>query len=346
WTSFNKKEIEEQLDEVRAKLDKLPDPITGNPQFELNRMIGNCASAIEKETKGEKRNLWRDVNKEFERFKIELCSTRPIFVVGKLRDGSTAKFDVLKEFLDPETSEFNLGLDESEPLKEITEADIQRRINDARGRHLPGFIPYSAASESIKDFQEKWKNPAFHCLSNIHGIMSKAVEESIEARFDRFPLLVGLMKHNAIKWLEECKKETLERLKFNMSMESSHPFTLDVGSMFVGKIAYLAALQEAVRNDNDRQPSDNLDLIAAVMAYFKLSFKRFADSVAMTIVHAFIDKYPKSVYEKLLMSIIDGGYDANELIQEDNTIVVAREELFQHEKRMQEVLDDLVRFGV
>ncbi|CAG8678620.1 4223_t:CDS:2, partial [Ambispora gerdemannii] len=207
---------------VRAKLDKLPDPITGNPQFELNCIVRNCASAIEKEVNGDKLNLW-----------LEHCKIRRLD-----RISGSGK------------SEFNLDLGKTEPLKEITEADIQCKINDTRGRQLPGFISYSVVSESIKDFQEKWKNSAFHCLSNTHGIMSKAVEESIEARFDRCPLLVGLMKHNAIKWLEECKKETLGRLKFNMLMESFDPFTMDEGSMFEGKNAYLAALQEAIRKDN------------------------------------------------------------------------------------------------
>ncbi|CAG8489032.1 10797_t:CDS:2 [Ambispora gerdemannii] len=358
-----KKDVEDQLNKARSELEELPDPISENSRVELYRLAKKCATMIKEQTtcSNNKMSLWQEINEELKSFKIELCSTRPIFVVGKNKGKhglDDAKFDVLKEFVDPgnvdprklEENKHDFSRKETEKLQEITEADIRRTIMIAKGRLLPGFIPYSSALMLIRDFQKNWKTPACHCLNNIHHIMSRLVDKSIQETFGRFPMLIGIMKQNAMIWLDTCKNETNKRLEFNVLMENSYPFTLDEGTMSKGKLTYLAALQEAVQIDGDRQPSDYLEVIAAVMAYFKLSFKRFVDSVAMTIAYAFVDEYPKLIEEKLLAQIIEGEngkvMDVNELIAEDSSIAVAREELLQREKHMRELLNDLVRFGI
>jgi len=80
---------------------------------------------------------------------------------------------------------------------------------------------------------------------------------------------------------------------------SNFPFTLDEGSMMILKTEYLKKLHEAVVCEG-REPSDTLEVIASVMAYFKFAFRRYADIVSMTIIHAFVDDFSKQIEEKLI----------------------------------------------
>jgi len=129
---------------------------------------------------------------------------------------------------------------------------------------------------------------------------------------------------------------------------SNFPFTLDEGSMITSKTEYLKKLYEAVKNE-DREPSDALEVIASVMAYFKLAFKRYADIVSLTIIHAFVDNFSKIIEEKLIEACEpkddEESLDIDELIAEDEGIIRKREELQQTDKHLREMLRNLVRFG-
>src|SRR6266540_7470405 len=125
-------------------------------------MIKKCTNLIQEATLcvNDQTDLWQAVNKEFRNFKRNLCSTRPIFEIG-MRDISKARFDILQEFSQPTTEESS-NVDPNESI--VTEADIIDIIHQARGRLLPGFIPYNAVVKIIKEQQKKWKLPALECL--------------------------------------------------------------------------------------------------------------------------------------------------------------------------------------
>ena len=59
------------------------------------------------------------------------------------------------------------------------------------------------------------------------------------------------------------------------------------------------------------------------MAYFKLAFKRYADIVSMTIIHAFVDDFSKRIEEKLIEACEPKEDEENfrilELIKEDES---------------------------
>ncbi|CAG8463416.1 14418_t:CDS:1 [Racocetra fulgida] len=127
---------------------------------------------------------------------------------------------------------------------------------------------------------------------------------------------------------------------------TTYPFTLDKQMVIDLKTEYLKSLHEAVKFEN-RTPTDTLEVVAIVLAYLKISIKRYVDVVSMTIIHTFIDKFSDHVEEKLMENFIhdkDGSFD--DLIREDDGTKYQRERLLNREKLLREVLDKLVNFGV
>ncbi|CAG8550911.1 7278_t:CDS:2, partial [Acaulospora morrowiae] len=336
------KEIQRKLEETRKELEKIPEPLGKNPRVELIYLIGKCVTGIN-ESLDDNAELWCFINTEFIKFKKGLRSSRPVFVVGKDSTRNIAKFDVLEKFThDPNDPILEEGM-------EITEAQITNQINKLRGRSLPGTTPYSAIIKLIESSQGQWKNPSLDCLDRVYCIMVNLVEKIVDETFSRFPNSHAQVKLYTNKWLDNCKEKTVEHIDFMFELErdNNHPFTLDSSEMVGKKVKYLNELHQAVRNEM-RQPTDTLEVIASVMAYFSIAFKRYADNISKTIIHSFIYGFTKHIEEKLVELFISGDndYDIDELVREDYNISSRREELKIKEKHMREVLDSLVRFGL
>ncbi|KAG9301962.1 hypothetical protein G9A89_021006 [Geosiphon pyriformis] len=349
-----KKELEERLGTTKEALEKLPEPISGNSRIECQRMIKKCSDFIANETgcMNQQTPLWREFNKEFRQFKIEICSTRPVFLVGRASDRfSPEKFDILDDFLNSSQratkKEKKIEKIEIKGYTEFTELDIHSSIDEAKGRLLSGFIPYSYVVNRINEFNKKWRNPAQACLQKINILMWKFIEKAIQDTFCRFPGLCTLMRQGIL--LEQCKTETANRIEFLFQIEIGYPFTLDEVSIIEAKAKYMTKLHEAVRRDG-KTPTDTLEVIASIMAYFSLSFKRFTDNAAMIIIHSIIDEYAHLIEEKLMTPLLDPQdpkeVNLDELLGEDPSIAQERELLLQREKHLQELLTDLRRSGV
>ncbi|RIA95863.1 P-loop containing nucleoside triphosphate hydrolase protein [Glomus cerebriforme] len=339
-----RKEIEDKLENIHDELKQIPEQLGENPRIELFRMTKKCADSIREEVtcSNDQTDLWQEINKGLKNFKYNLCSTRPIFEIGGQR------FDILQEFI-KSTNEFD---DKDDELLIISETYVADIVNKARGRLLPGFTPYSAVVSLIKMLQKKWKTPALDCLHEINEIMAQHVNDSTDNIFSRFPSLIGRMKFNAMTFLEECKQNTEKYIDFINEVEGGDfPFTLDEGSMIVLKNEYFNKFHEAStpHMDDNQKPLDTLEIMASAMAYFKLAFKRYADIVSMTIIHAFIDNFSKVIEEKFLEACdpMEGeeDFELDELIKEDENISGRRNSLLETEKHLRSMLASLIRFG-
>ncbi|CAG8700870.1 18172_t:CDS:2 [Dentiscutata erythropus] len=349
WNSFYLRErigvknLQNKLSELLIKSIKRGLPgIRKDVEEKLDEIIKEKTTCLNDQTE-----LWKSLNNQFVQFKEEFYALHPIFLIGCNVNGykqktSDAKFDMLEDFIEDRKSNTSTG-----KLQQITEAQVTEIIRNARGRLLPGSIPYSAAQTMIQEIQVKWKKPAINCLNAVYEIMIKSVNEVVENIFSRFPGLVGRMEYKARTWLEECKKQSTDHINFMCKMErTTYPFTLDKQMMTDLKTKYLNSLHEAVKNDN-RDPTDTLEVVALVMAYLKIAIKRYTDVVSITIIHTFIDEFSERFEEKLMEIFIndkDGSID--ELIKEDDNTKYQREKLLNREKLLREVLDKLVNFGV
>ncbi|CAB4416615.1 unnamed protein product [Rhizophagus irregularis] len=348
-----KKEIEDKLEKIREELEQVPEQLGENPRLELFRMIKKCANSIRDliSCSNDHTDLWQEINEELGNFKHNLCSTRPIFEIGDER------FDTLREFLNP-TNEDVIITENNDELHIVKEIDVSDSVNKARGRLLPGFIPYSSVVSLIKKHQKRWKSPAFDCLHEINEIMTKHVNESADKIFSRFPALVGRIKFRAMEFLQECKQDTERHINFINDIEGNNfPFTLDEGSMNLSKAEYLKNIQEVIEKNNRSMLSrrvingnqDTFEIMASAMSYFKIAFKRYADMISMTIIHAFIDNFAKDIEEKFLDACepMEGeeDFEITELIKEDENISKRRDNLLETEKHLRSMLYSLVRFG-
>jgi hypothetical protein len=160
-----------------------------------------------------------------------------------------------------------------------------------------------------------------------------------------------------MKFLEECKQNTERYINFINEIEGSDfPFTLDEGSMTSSKADYLKNIQEVIEENNKSYNAsiisgnqDSFEIMASAMSYFKIAFKRYADMVSMTIIHAFIDNFSKDIEEKFLEACepMEGEEDFQiaELIKEDDNLSKRRDNLLEAEKHLRSMLYSLVRFG-
>ncbi|KAF0420290.1 P-loop containing nucleoside triphosphate hydrolase protein [Gigaspora margarita] len=243
-----RKNVEDKLNKTFQDLGKLPIQLSDSPRIELFRMVKNCSKIIKEKTtcSNDQTELWKLLNDQFAQFKEEFCALRPVFLIrtsfiGRPRDET---FDILEDF-------------------------IENRKNNATARTM------------IQENQVKWEKPAMNCLNAVYEIMIKSVCETIETTFSRFPGLVGRMEYKVRTWLEECKKQTIDQINFMYKMErTTYPFTLDKHRMTVIKKEYLNSLHRTVRNEN-RNPTETLEVMALVMAYLKISIKRYTDVVSI-----------------------------------------------------------------
>ncbi|CAG8597440.1 2253_t:CDS:2, partial [Racocetra fulgida] len=136
--------------------------------------------------------------------------------------------------------------------------------------------------------------------------------------------------------INECKELTTKYIDLIYQMQSSNPFTLDDKSITSQKSIYLSAFHEVLKREN-QEPTSTLEIMALVMAYFKLALNRYVDIIAMTIIHTFIDQFTKHIEERMIgICVLDGKYKLDELIKEDDTIKQHRDYLTNLEKNLKE----------
>ncbi|CAG8757780.1 21666_t:CDS:2, partial [Racocetra persica] len=332
-----RKDVEEKFDEACNGLEKLPKQLSNNPEIDIFRLIKNCSTIIKEKTtcSNNQIELWKSLNNQFVQFKEEFYALRPIFSISHSNSNpgtipSGAMIDILEDFIkDCPTAKSNTSTDQ---LQQLTEAQVTEIIKNARGRLLPGFIPYSAAQSIIQENQVKWKKPAINCLNAVYEIMIKEVNETIENTFSRFPGLVERMVYKTQTWLEECKKQTTDHIIFMYQVERTiYPFTLDKQMVIDLKEKYL---HEIVKHG---KPTEALEVVAIVLAYLKIAIKRYVDVVSMTIIHTFIDEFSNRIEEKLMEIFIhDKDRSIDDLIREDDGIKYQREGLLNRKKLLRE----------
>ncbi|CAG8455750.1 11559_t:CDS:2 [Gigaspora rosea] len=131
---------EESITFEEARLAENEMQPSGNPRFELFRMIKNWSTIIKKETtcSNDQTELWKSLNNHFAHFKEEFYALHPVFLIGcnansynkKILD---ATFDILEDFIeDRKNKTITKNNGNSSMVNEI--------VNNARGRLLPGSI--------------------------------------------------------------------------------------------------------------------------------------------------------------------------------------------------------------
>ncbi|CAG8813154.1 32659_t:CDS:2, partial [Racocetra persica] len=120
----------------------------------------------------------------------------------------------------------------------------------------------------------------------------------------------------------------------------------DTFSRFPNLVGQISDFHEVLKREN-QEPTSTLEIMALVMAYFKIALNRYVDIIAMTIIHTFIDQFTKHIEERMIgICVLDGKFQLDEMIKEDDSIKHQRDYLTNLEKNLKESLDNIVKFGI
>ncbi|KXZ50489.1 hypothetical protein GPECTOR_16g664 [Gonium pectorale] len=185
------------------------------------------------------------------------------------------------------------------------------------GRELPGFSPYSAVEDLIRRYKGQWSRHALECLGEVaaaaHELSGRVVEDVFK-RYPRAQLSIGMAFSD---YMEELVLEAESQIKGMLAKEDADVYTINDRSLrqmfdtFLGRLKKAYLRPRALDDDGQHRmiqvmhglatlnltftsydelfmaqttdADDELRLMAACLAYFKVAFRRIADNVPITI---------------------------------------------------------------
>ncbi|CAG8548187.1 1087_t:CDS:2, partial [Cetraspora pellucida] len=305
-----RKEIEVKLFETRQELEKIPEQLSDNPNMEIYRMSKQCCSIVKAKTmcSNNQIDLWQSVNQKFEFFKQDLYSSRPIFTVG----ANETEIDLLDEYTKTKVIEKNYSNNKNTWNNTSDQLSRVKFTGKYRTNELLK-ISEDQVNEKIKISRGRL----------LPGFIPSTVAESL------IKTTILNWRTPAINCLNSIYLIVLKLV--NKSID-------DTFSRFPNLVGQISQNQE---------PTSTLEIMALVMAYFKIALNRYVDIIAMTIIHAFVDKFTKHIEEKMIgICAHDDKNSLHELIKEDDSIKHHRDYLINLEKNLKESLDSLIKFGI
>jgi hypothetical protein len=124
-----------------------------------------------------------------------------------------------------------------------TLADIQKVIKEARGRMLPGDVPYQAKTQLIGEFLSQWQDPAETCVSKVSASLQDSVSLLMRDKFKRFKKLHDAVAYYVDELLQQLLDATRGQVTEWMNMEIKSPFTLNLSDLEDCKIDHFDALK-------------------------------------------------------------------------------------------------------
>eukprot|EP00397_Hematodinium_sp_SG-2012_P010512 GEMP01010628.1.p1 GENE.GEMP01010628.1~~GEMP01010628.1.p1 ORF type:complete len:628 (+),score=147.22 GEMP01010628.1:1254-3137(+) len=260
--------------------------------------------------------------------------------------------------------------------------DIRKRIEEFRGRNLKvaGSPPaYQVAMEMMRKTTQSWERFSLETLETVIELITHAVRVHADEVLREFPSLHRKMIDLLLTLLAEIAVRTHQQVAFFMEMETTNPFTVNahyldsqvtkatinlrkkMGKFSVNNLdeyhqRQLASLIAEAGGDMslmwvaDRTGRGENELVSAMaiaQSYFKVSHKRFADNLLMTVDHMMLRGFATRIQQHLLESLQvfeASTEDLMALVREDDGKTRRRELIENAVKRQREGLDRLDRF--
>ncbi|KXZ49644.1 hypothetical protein GPECTOR_20g501 [Gonium pectorale] len=252
------------------------------------------------------------------------------------------------------------------------------------GRELPGFSPYSAVEELIRRYKGQWSLHALECLGEVATAAHELSVRVVEEMFERYPVAQRSIGMAFSDYMEELASEAEMQIKSLLAREDADVYTFNDRSLrqvcaaFQGRLkkAYLQC--PALDDDGQKKASDllhelaalnlnfgsyedlfmaqttdadeELHMIAACLAYFKVAFRRVADNVPITIRSTLLERLGDKhglVGALLRHAGLDAGpaqdsaAAARALLTEDEALAEQRARLRDMEQRLRRALGAL-----
>ena len=213
--------------------------------------------------------------------------------------------------------------------------DLAARIEESRGRELPGFMNFGVFTELVREYVQRWVEPAKVFRESVLAAFHEAAASFIEKDAAYAPRLAAHLKVLATQELDKANADAVFRLdkllKGELIPSTENHYLWDtinkirnqrviekINSLcspdghdgLVEKAAIIAMLQSSIGDDSNesQEIQDMLDLLSA---YWKLTAKRYIDEVGMTITDVFASNERIAAMESALSDAVVMAADAD-----------------------------------
>ncbi|PNH08937.1 Interferon-induced GTP-binding protein MxB [Tetrabaena socialis] len=245
--------------------------------------------------------------------------------------------------------------------------DVSQLLKSYRGPELPPFMPPHLLKKLITRFRGEWQQHAQECLEAVAGVVGAVNEGVVAAELGRYPKTAAAVRSALAAHLESVRADALERLANAVAVEHNNTSVQHLTAYNQYRKAFLAALKHAhMRMDEGStdllkqvpqlqgsqtagadalllalpsKEEDELQLMAACLAYYKVVFRRAHEVLPLTIKEALLNRLAQpDVLQRYLQEALLGQQPsaeaARELLHESEETTRRRAELADREGRL------------
>ncbi|KAH8922658.1 P-loop containing nucleoside triphosphate hydrolase protein [Atractiella rhizophila] len=314
-------DVDRKLRETQLRLRALPPPSHGNELLRLQKFFMDISTRVQNiasAATGHQR-LIRRLRNTYSAFEEDIKGCRPRF--NLLTDFGGGKAQTIDAWLgdthvvylahssppspiprEPATpSESDDGaVDTARPnftWGTMNLSAIKNHIADSRGRELPYSIPYEAKRSLIERSVEHWNEIASYHLAvakaevenafidEVHFALRDVYHDDLQTKADDVVLAQSSAFHSV----------TTQFIKDLVEAERS-PFTLN--------LHYFSKTRQKVKDLASpalmKPYEEEIEVVADVLAYWKIAYKRIIDNFALAIDQKFLRPLAQSIHEALL----------------------------------------------
>ncbi|KXZ52300.1 hypothetical protein GPECTOR_10g932 [Gonium pectorale] len=280
------------------------------------------------------------------------------------------------------------------PEKHMTLEQVQELRRRHEGRELPGFSPYSAVEELIRQHKGQWTNHANECLKAVADAVRGEGMAVLQETLGRYPKALGAIGAAFLDYVEELTVTAADQIHLLVDMEDADTFTLNECIFSKDQARFLRRLKRAympktaqdggdgakLGGDGEEQDGggkkqdgggkkqdgggkkqdgdggrmklvtdadEELRMMAACLAYFKVASRRVQDNVALVIRNILLRRlanrytFVTAVMQKAGLATAEGldpSAAARALLEEDQALAARRMQLQDMKRRLQEAM--------
>ncbi len=210
--------------------------------------------------------------------------------------------------------------------------DLAKRIEERRGREIPGFMSFPVFRDLISEYVGRWEKPTMCFQDNVSDVLSQAASVLASSIAEDWPRLAEKMKEELHIHFAEMKSSASRRLQTQLTLEKTpstenHYLWDTINKIRDDRMAQrvkaeahknnisvdtVCALMKSDVGKSSNESQEVQDMIDMLQAYWKLAKKRFVDEVGMIVTDSYtsprrIDAIEKRLSSALVLNLDDSS---------------------------------------
>jgi GTP-binding protein EngB required for normal cell division len=238
--------------------------------------------------------------------------------------------------------------------------DLAARIEEGRGRELPGFMNFQVFTTQIGEYVQLWEEPTEEFLCEVEEVLKKAADSAVQQHTGNLPRLSDMLSQQLHDHIRSCTKNAEKQLNALLEQEklpsTENHYLYDTINKIrnkrmedkikampepsghdghLQKDTVIAMLQSNIGNASN-ESQEVQDMIDFLAAYWKLAVKRYVDVVCMVLTDTFTAPARIKDIEEKLTNAAAAADDQNleRLFQMDSHVERRRLELKKTREKM------------